>query len=150
MELREVEEGDLPTFYEHQRDPEASRMAAFVPRERAAFFEHWHTKILGDPAVLARTIIHEGRVVGYVASFTREGQRLACYWIGRECWGLGLASEALIAFVKRVDLERPLDAMVATANVGSIRVLEKGGFEAMPNSCVLGGDGVEEVCFRLR
>lgn len=42
--IREVESSDLETFYEHQLDPEAIRMAAFVskdPKDKAAFDAHW-------------------------------------------------------------------------------------------------------------
>ena len=38
--IREVESSDLETFYGHQLDPEAIRMAAFVgrdPKDKAAF-----------------------------------------------------------------------------------------------------------------
>lgn len=146
--LRAVEPGDLLTFYEHQRDPAACMMAAFTPRELPAFLEHWHTKILGVPTVLAHSILLGGRLAGYVASYDSEGQRLVCYWVGREFWGAGVASKALKEFVEKVELTRPLEALVATTNEGSIRVLEKCGFELVPDSRHVGDDGVEEV--RLR
>jgi len=43
MTIREVESSDLETFYEHQLDPEAIRMAAFVckdPKDKVAFDAH--------------------------------------------------------------------------------------------------------------
>ena len=39
--LRDVIDSDLPTFFEHQRDPEAVRMAAFRSRDHEAFMTHW-------------------------------------------------------------------------------------------------------------
>jgi hypothetical protein len=42
--IREVEASDLETFYEHQLDPEAIRIAAFVcedPKDKVAFDAHW-------------------------------------------------------------------------------------------------------------
>jgi L-amino acid N-acyltransferase YncA len=39
--------GDLPVFFEHQRDPESTRMAGLVSRDDAAFREHWK-KILEE------------------------------------------------------------------------------------------------------
>ena len=147
--LREVDPGDLLTFYEHQRDPAACMVAAFTPRELPAFLEHWQTKILGQPTVIARSILLGGRLAGYVSSFEAEGQRLVCYWIGREFWGGGVASKALKEFVEKLELSRPLEALVATSNVGSIRVLEKSGFALVPGSKQVGSDGVEEVRFRL-
>ncbi len=60
--IREVEPSDLDTFYEHQLDPEAIRMAAFVgkdPTDRAAFDAHW-AKILTSPQITQRTIVADG------------------------------------------------------------------------------------------
>ena len=39
--LREVTKEDLPIFFEHQLDAEATRMAAFPSRDREAFMAHW-------------------------------------------------------------------------------------------------------------
>jgi hypothetical protein len=36
--LREVTKEDLPIFFEHQLDAEATRMAAFPSRDRDAFY----------------------------------------------------------------------------------------------------------------
>jgi RimJ/RimL family protein N-acetyltransferase len=47
------------------------------------------------------------------------------YWIGREYWGKGVATEALSQFLAHAEVRRPLHAAVAKHNVGSIRVLEK-------------------------
>ena len=49
--IREVESSDLETFYEHQLDPEAIRMAAFVckdPKDKVAF---GHLKTTTDEVV---------------------------------------------------------------------------------------------------
>jgi hypothetical protein len=47
VQLRDVEPGDLPSFFEHQRDPESVEMVVFTYRDRPAFDEHW-AKILAD------------------------------------------------------------------------------------------------------
>ena len=124
--LRDVIEEDLPVFFEHQRDPEAVEMAVFPSREREPFFQHWH-RIMGDDELVVKTIVSGGEVVGNVLSFEREGKRLVGYWLGREYWGRGLATQALAEFVEELAV-RPLYAEVATTNMGSIRVLEKCGF----------------------
>jgi RimJ/RimL family protein N-acetyltransferase len=125
--LRDVVEADLPIFFEHQRDPEAVEMAAFPAREREPFFEHWH-RIMADDELVAKTIVSDGEVAGNVVSFERDEKQLVGYWLGREFWGRGLATRALSELVEELTM-RPLYAEVATANVGSIRVLEKCGFE---------------------
>jgi RimJ/RimL family protein N-acetyltransferase len=125
--LRDVAEDDLPVLFEHQRDPEAIQMAAFPAREREPFFEHWH-RIMRDDELVAKTIVSDGEVAGNIVSFERDGKRLVGYWLGREFWGRGLATQALAELVEELTV-RPLYAEVATSNIGSIRVLEKCGFE---------------------
>jgi RimJ/RimL family protein N-acetyltransferase len=126
VRLRDVVETDLSIFFEHQRDPEAAGMAAFEPRDRAAFSAHW-SRILADDALIAKAVLVDERVAGNVVSWEADGDRLVGYWIGREFWGAGVATAALRAFVDLVPA-RPLRAHVATTNVGSVRVLEKCGF----------------------
>jgi hypothetical protein len=41
VQLRDVIEADLPSFFEHQLDPDATRMAAFPSRDRERFMAHW-------------------------------------------------------------------------------------------------------------
>ena len=125
--LRDVAEDDLPVFFEHQRNPVANRMADFLPRNWNAFVAHW-TKILADETVIKKTVLFDGRVAGNVVSFEQECEREIGYWIGREYWGKGIATEALSQFLAHAEVRRPLHAAVAKHNVGSIRVLEKCGF----------------------
>jgi RimJ/RimL family protein N-acetyltransferase len=126
MLLRAVVDADLPIFFEHQREPEATSMAAFPAREYDAFMAHW-ARILADASLPTRTIEVHGQVAGNVVSWQADGRRLIGYWIGREFWGRGIATRALAAFLDQIT-ERPLHALVAPHNVGSIRVLEKCGF----------------------
>ncbi|MGH9173690.1 MAG: GNAT family N-acetyltransferase, partial [Vicinamibacterales bacterium] len=114
--LREVADDDLAIFFEHQRDPEANRMAAFPAREFDAHTAHWR-RILGDPTVLTRTILVDGNVAGSIASFEQAGQREVGYWIGRDYWGRSVATRALAAFLD-LDQRRPLYAHVVAHNTG--------------------------------
>jgi RimJ/RimL family protein N-acetyltransferase len=122
----EVEPGDLPIFFEHQRDPVAVALVVFRSREKAEFDEHW-AKILADDTSLKKTIVADGQVAGHIASFVRDGEREVGYWIDRALWGRGIASEALSAFL-RLEQRRPLYAGVAPHNAASLRVLQKCGF----------------------
>ena len=146
--LRDVLDGDLPIFFEHQQDADARRMAAFPGREWDAFVEHWRTKVLAEPSARVKTVVSNGRVAGYVASWERDGERLVAYWFGKEYWGRGVATAAVAEFLTAHETRRPLHAYVAGANVSSIRVLEKAGFQALGPSAV-GADGVDEILFRL-
>ena len=41
LRIRDVQDGDVDVFFEHELDPEANRMAAFPARQRDAFVAHW-------------------------------------------------------------------------------------------------------------
>lgn len=95
--IREVESSDLETFYEHQLDPEAIRMAAFVcedPKDKVAFDAHWD-KILNSSQITKRTIVAEGQVAGHISCYPHGENIEVTYWLGREFWGRGLATQAL-------------------------------------------------------
>jgi len=124
--LRNIEASDLPIFFEHQRDPVANQMAAFPARDREAFMVHW-AKIMKDDSVILKAILFEGQIAGNVLSFVMAGEREVGYWIGREFWGRGIATQALSLFLPHITT-RPLYAHVAKHNIASRRVLEKCGF----------------------
>ena len=145
--LRKVTEEDLPIFFEHQLDEEAVRMAAFPSREREVFLNHWRTKVL-LPENLNRTIVADGNVAGYIGSWEQDGQRLVAYWLGREHWGKGIATQALTEFLGLLTI-RPVHAYVAAHNLGSIRVLEKCGFRKVAHEDPQAPDGVAEVLMML-
>ena len=152
LSLRAVNTDDLPIFFVHQLDPEATKLAAFPSRDREAFFTHWTTNILGNPAVVSRTILVGDRVAGNVGAWTDagSGERLVCYWLGREFWGRGIASAAVLLLL-RFESTRPLVAHVAKHNLGSIRVLEKAGFTRGGEEMfsLPGHTPVEEITYRL-
>jgi RimJ/RimL family protein N-acetyltransferase len=127
VHLRAVVDEDLPSFFEQQREPEAIRMAAFPARDRPAFDAHW-AKIRADETAVIRTVVVDGEVAGNMVCFGPPDERQVGYWLGRGFWGRGVASRALAAFLGQFT-ERPLHAHVAKHNTGSIRVLEKCGFE---------------------
>ncbi len=149
--LREVIQDDLPIFFEHQSDPIAAKMAAFPSRDREAFMTHW-AKIMANAGVVLRTILFHGQVAGNIVSFEMDGEREIGYWVGREFWGKGIASESLKQFLGQ-EMRRPLFAHVVKHNVASQKVLEKCGFEIVgsdkwsPNA---DGEEVEELILILK
>lgn len=147
--LRDVAEEDLPILFQHQLDPEATRMAAFPSRDEDAFMTHWRTKVFANPANMRKSIVVDGHVAGNILSWDQDGRRLVGYWIGRDHWGRGVATRALVAFL-RLDTTRPLHAWVAEHNVASIRILLKCGFRVDENvGRHTGSDGVTEILMKL-
>jgi RimJ/RimL family protein N-acetyltransferase len=126
IELREVTPDDLDALFRHQQDPESNHLAKVFPRGRRDFEAHWR-RIMTDPAVVARTIVLDGAVVGSINAFPVHGQTHVGYWIDRAHWGNGIATRALAALIELVD-DRPLCARVATTNIASIKALERCGF----------------------
>ena len=110
--IREVESSDLETFYEHQLDPEAIRMAAFVgrdPKDKVAFDAHWD-KILAKHSsqnIRGRSCRGTSRWSHRVLSGWRNME--VTYWLGREFWGRGLATQALKKMLHLV-VDRPIFA----------------------------------------
>ena len=140
VQLRDVIDSDLPVFFQHQNDPEANRLANFPARDEAAFTARW-AKSMADQSNYVRTIVVDDQVVGNIVSFMLNGQREVGYWLGREYWGRGYATQALAAFLPLIP-QRPLFAYVFRQNHGSIRVLEKCGF-------VRYGEEGEDVILKL-
>ncbi|WP_330148118.1 GNAT family N-acetyltransferase [Shewanella oncorhynchi] len=127
VSLRQIIESDLEAIFVHQSDPIANQLAQFPPRDREAFFKHWHQNILGQVNVLPRAIVVDGKFVGNIGHWQSDGQALIGYWIDREYWGKGIATLTLAQFLPLVSL-RPLFAHVAKHNLASQRVLLKHGF----------------------
>ena len=127
VSLRPIIESDLEAIFVHQSDPIANQLAQFPPRDREAFFKHWHQNILGQVNVLPRAIVVDGKFLGNIGHWQSDGQALIGYWIDREYWGKGIATQTLAQFLPLVSL-RPLFAHVAKHNLASQRVLLRHGF----------------------
>lgn len=125
--LRQVKPEDLKSFYEFQIDPEANALAFTHPRPEPVFRKHWE-EALKDTRVFVRAIEQGEDLVGCISCFESDGQDSIGYWIGKQFWGQGIASESLKLLLQEV-LIRPLQARVAVSNVASLRVLQKSGFE---------------------
>ncbi|HUE88579.1 MAG TPA: GNAT family N-acetyltransferase [Vicinamibacterales bacterium] len=129
--MREVRESDIETFYLQQADPESAAMAAFQSRDREAAFARWR-EIMANESGVSRTIVVVGSggreaVAGHIVSWEHDGVQEVGYWVGREFWGRGVATEAVRQFLAVIST-RPLFAWAAAHNAGSQRVLEKNGF----------------------
>ena len=153
LTLRDVRDEDLDVLFEHWVDPESNQMAAFTaadPNDRDAFNARW-ARFRADPSITALAIDVDGEIVGTVSSWDNEGEREITYWIGREHWGKGIATRALTAFLE-IELARPLHAAAAADNAGSIRVLEKCGFERVGEGKGFAnarGEEIEELILML-
>lgn len=155
IRLRDVQEGDLPIFFEQQLDPDANYMAAFTakdPTDKEAFMKHW-TRILGDETTINKTILFERLVAGNIVCYPDEetGDPEIGYWIEKLYWGKGIATEALLQFLDYFKV-RPVYARVAKDNLASQRVLQKCGFTICGEGKGFAnarGEEIEEFIMRL-
>ena len=148
--LREVTKDDLPIFFEHQLDGEATQMAAFPSRDRDAFMAHW-AKIMNketNQTGILNTILADDTVAGNVVYWEAAGEPNIGYWLGKTHWGKGIASAAVAQFLTKIET-RPVYAHVAKHNFASIRVLQKCGFQLVREH-LCEGDGDEELVMELR
>ncbi len=130
LTLRDVIASDLPIFFQHQQDSAANHMVAFTsadPTDRKMFDQHW-VKVLSDESITKQTILLGEHVIGNLVGYELFDEHNIGYWLGKEYWGQGLATRALVAFLRH-EVTRPLYARVAYDNYGSLRVLQKSGFE---------------------
>lgn len=129
IELSPTKLNDLETLFLFQLDKDANYLAAFTsenPSDKSAYIEKW-TRVLSDKKVNMKTIILESQIVGSIAKFEMNGNAEITYWIGRDFWGRGIASNALNQFLK-IEKTRPIYGRVAFDNLGSKKVLENCGF----------------------
>jgi len=129
-------------------------MAAFTsrdPSDQEAFKAHWQ-KIMVDNSVIIRTIVFDDLVAGYILSYLDEEKPEVGYWIGKEFWGKGIATNALSEFLALANPARPMYARTAKDNLASKRVLEKCGFqviEEMKGFAYARGEEIEELLMEL-
>lgn len=138
IRIRPMSADDLDDVFQLQLDPESNRMAVTIPRTAEAFDAHWR-ETLGKPDVHAYMILlderaeraaerAQERAVGYISCFSHDGHDEVGYWIDRNFWGRGIATQALRCLLDAVPV-RPMRAITATSNPASMQVLKKCGFQ---------------------
>src|SRR5256885_9190800 len=93
--LREVTKEDLPTFFEHQLDAEATRMAAFPSRDRDAFMAHW-ARIMSNENGILNTILADDTVAGNVVYWEAAGGPKIGICLRHITYGAGEYQEGLV------------------------------------------------------
>lgn len=153
ISFRAPRDEDLDDVFRWESDPRGVQMAAFTradPTDRAAFDAHYE-RVRSDPDITMRAIEDDGALVGMIASFTVDGDRELSYRIDPQRWGRGIASEAVRTFLG-TETQRPLFARAAAHNLGSRKVLLRGGFievgEETSWAAGIGRDVVEYI-YRL-
>lgn len=156
--LRPQALADAPDLYAILSDPQAMRFWNRPAIARLAVVEEL---VREQQAAMAQgicrywTLVRDGNAIGSVdLSMIEDGAAELGFLLRSDCWGMGLASEAVgtvIAHGLVAHRLRRLAAVVQTANRAAGRVLEKNGFTIVESRSVLMADGKSKDCaFYLR
>lgn len=130
LRMRRVRPDDLGAIHGIMSDPETMRFWSTPPHATLDETERWFASMLeADLAGDSDEFIleHQGVVIGKLGAWRLPE---IGFFIHRECWGQGFASEALrrfIGYAQQLDLEC-LTADVDPRNTACLRVLAKCGF----------------------
>ena len=143
--FREHEPGDLDAYCVIEADPEVRRYVGGAPRSRRDAeqkFRDTHLRHASDELALRATIFKPTNLyIGYCGLYPHfgaggavSGEAVLAFYLAREYWGRGLATEAGRAFIRLGFAQLRLRRIVATVQVGnaaSCRLMEKLGFVLM-------------------
>ena len=153
LTLRPAAAADIGRMVAEISDPAVARMLARVPwpyrrRDAEAFLASVAATAGRD---LPLAIVLDGRLIGGIGLSGIRGEREFGYWLGRDHWGKGYATEAGRAFLAHVFNTfgaGPVNSGVFVDNPASMRVQAKLGFEKVGVSmrqCLARGRPVEHI-----
>jgi RimJ/RimL family protein N-acetyltransferase len=159
LKVRSWRKDDLKAIVRHANNPKiAANLRDQFPhpytrRDGIDFLDYAH---LQEPEC-SFAIEYGGEAVGGVGfQMGRDISRMSAemgYWLGEEFWGRGFATRVVAASSEWALDNYKLTRVFATAfshNVGSIRVLEKAGFEregVMRRSAIKNGVVLDQILF---
>jgi len=154
--LRPLLARDINDLVAEVNDFEVSRMLARVPYPYSRADARAFLAAAGkDPNDFPLMITAGGKVIGGIGLSQIEAGCEFGYWLGRDHWGKGLASEAGRAFLAYAFDRYAVDSMqsgVFADNPASLRVQEKLGFQPTGRrfvECLARGKRVEHIDTRL-
>jgi len=151
--LSALAESDYAVLYAQQNDEEAQYQAAGGKAFEDEAAHRAHLEKVKKSGAELKTILQEGHVAGYFASFDRFDKREISYWIGRDFCGKGIASKAVALWLEQMPLPAGgLYARVAKDHPASARVLIKNGFIAFEDDkyfSEIRDAEVEETLYKL-
>lgn len=131
--FREVAPSDADCIYQSWGQfPENFKRTTARPFENVEDARQYLDDLFSTPDSIALHIVWRGNVVGMVKAVVVKHRAQVGYIIHRPHWGRGLATIGVHEVVSRLELRPAIQRVWATCaldNPGSVRVLEKCGFE---------------------
>ncbi|WP_299589284.1 GNAT family protein [uncultured Microbulbifer sp.] len=135
LKLRQFDKSDINSIMLYLNDNEVTRyITDAIPQPYTESDARWWVEN-SESSSLTKAIEYKGELVGCISAKVGEFE-YSCsaelgYWIGRQFWSNGIATEAVRVFTdmlfKYTDIVR-LFVSVVSINGASIRVLEKNGY----------------------
>jgi len=141
LTLRQPRAADIDAIVAGIGDPAVARMLARVPLpyrrvDGEAFVVHARRRAQ-EGRSLNLTIVHAGRAIGGIGIDDLPGRNELGYWLARDAWGKGYATEAgaaILAYGFEVLGLKLMRSAVFTGNRASLRVQRKIGFSIIGRS----------------
>jgi RimJ/RimL family protein N-acetyltransferase len=128
--LRRARIEDLPGIHAIMSDKRAMRYWSSLPHETEEQTREWLQSMIDAPAEASDDYVieHEGRVIGKAGC-----HRLPeiGFILDPDCWGKGLAREAMEAVIRHIFATRPVETLIADVdprNQASLGLLKRLGF----------------------
>ncbi len=138
LTLRKITKNDLTDIFKYSSDPEVSKYLLWEPHASIRVTKDYITAVTKkykEGQFYSWGIEYDGRMIG-TSGFSKIDVLNDCaevgYVIARECWGRGIATEALLALLEfgfeRLILKR-IEAVYMTENKVSLSVMKKCGMK---------------------
>jgi RimJ/RimL family protein N-acetyltransferase len=130
LRLRRARESDVEAMHAVLSYPAAMRYWSSLPHTDLEQTREWLGGMIASPPELSEDFVveFEGRVIGKAGCWRLPD---VGYILHPDCWGRGLATEALGAIIAHVFATRPVEALTADVdprNLGSLKLLARLGF----------------------
>ncbi len=137
IELRGRTREHVRIYFERTRDEEIQKMCPQRAQSVEDALDDYEMSLEPDAASFGRTVYADGRYIGDVWCFALNEEdvpdaMLSFCLFDKSVWGRGAATEAVGQFLRVLAerfLVKTVGAFVYMENRGSVRVLEKNGFE---------------------
>jgi RimJ/RimL family protein N-acetyltransferase len=151
--LRRARHQDVEPMHRILSDPVAMHYWSTLPHVSIAQTEEWiGSMIAADPAESDDFLVElDGQVIGKIGAFRLPEFG---YILHPDCWGRGLASEALAAFIAHRRRVGGTELLADTdpRNTASIRLLQRHGFVETGRAAktwLIGGQWFDSIYWRL-